>query len=114
MARRSVALLEKTRQGNKPFFLAFGFRRPHTPYIALKRYFDLYPTHAIPMFKKSPQHLSLIPPVALIYPPGTPQLSDRKWRETTAAYYAAVSFLDAPMGLLLDALERRRLWDDSV
>src|SRR5438094_1860472 len=43
VARRAVEMMEKSVRAGKPFFVAAGFRRPHSPYAAPKRYFDSYP-----------------------------------------------------------------------
>ena len=46
-AREGVRLLERSARNKQPFFLAVGFYRPHTPYVAPKKYFDLYPPDRI-------------------------------------------------------------------
>jgi len=114
VARRSVELLEAAIQGESPVFLAVGFRRPHTPYIAPRRYFELYPPSTIPLLDEPAEHLRLIPPLALTHKPGEAPLSDDVRRETTAAYYAANSFLDAQVGVVLNALDRLDLWQNTV
>ena len=113
VARKSVELLEQAARAGRPFFLATGFRRPHTPYIAPKKYHDLYPPASITLPAEPPEHLKSIPPLALTYKPGQRQ-SAEEWRHIRSAYYAAVSFMDAQVGVLLDALDRGNLWDRTV
>lgn len=114
VARKSIELLEKAAADDQPFFLAVGFRRPHTPYIAPRKYHDLYPASAIPPIDEPAEHLAGIPEIALTHPPGEPALSAADRPETAAAYYASVTFFDAQLGLLLDAIDRLDLWDDTV
>ena len=47
-------------------------------------------------------------------PPGTPQLDERERKEVVAAYYASISFVDAQIGLVADALDKLKLWDNTV
>jgi uncharacterized sulfatase len=101
-------------KGDKPFFLAVGFRRPHTPYIAPKKYFDLYPPVKMPVPDEPADHLSAIPRAAFTYKPGAKQPGPEAMRRGRAAYYASVSFMDAQVGVLLDALDRLKLWDTTV
>lgn len=114
VARRAVELLSAASEGDTPFFLAVGFRRPHTPYIAPRKYFELYPPSRIPLLNEPAEHLRLIPPLALTREKNDPPLSDDVRRETTAAYYAAITFLDAQVGVVLDALDRLDLWKNTV
>ena len=48
VARRGAAMLQRLAADKKPFFLAIGFRRPHQPYAAPRKYFELYPPESIP------------------------------------------------------------------
>lgn len=114
VARQSAERLEKASRADKPFFLAVGFRRPHSPYIAPEKYFDLYAPKDIPPLKEPAEHLKDIPPLALTYKAGAKRLPDDKRAETVAAYFASVSFLDAQVGVVLDALDRLKLWDSTV
>jgi len=114
VARRAVELLAGATKGESPIFLAVGFRRPHTPYIAPRPYFDLYPPASIPLISEPAEHLQHIPPLALTRKKDEPPLSDDLRRETTAAYYASISFMDAQVGFLLAALDRLDLWRSTV
>ena len=115
VARRAVALLEETVQSGQPFYVAAGFRRPHTPYIAPEKYFALYQPDTLEPRSGPPEHLAGIPKIALTYnlPKGDRFPTDRPG-DTMAAYYAAISFMDAQVGLLLDALDRLELWDSTI
>ncbi len=114
VAREAIRLLEQHK--DKPFFIAAGFYKPHTPYVAPQRYFDLYPLEKIRLPQEPAGHLKGVPKPALA--------STRPWpyfgvtagqaRECKQAYYAAISFVDAQIGNLLDTMDRLRLWDSTV
>jgi iduronate 2-sulfatase len=115
LARRAVKDLGEMAANDRPFFLAVGFRRPHVPYIAPRRYFEMYPANAIPRLTEPADHLARIPRLALTYACYGEEVLDTEHRaEVVAAYYASLSFVDAQLGLLLDALDRLRLWDNTV
>jgi uncharacterized sulfatase len=95
-------LLEKGVSVGKPFFVAAGFRRPHLPWIAPKKYFDMYPPDQI----EAPDRFHTDGPEKL--------MDEHIWREGLAAYYACTSFMDAQVGKLLDKLDELKLWDDTV
>lgn len=114
VARKSVDLLKKAVHDRVPFYLAVGFRRPHSPYIAPKKYFDLYPPEKNTWPDEPTGHVANIPPIALTYPLGKPTLPQEDRAEVQSAYYASVSFMDAQVGVLLDALDRLKLWDGTV
>lgn len=114
------ALDEKSDQ---PFFLAAGFLRPHLPFVAPKRYWDLYDPEKLPHAK------SLAPP-----PGSSPLVSNRSRelllqyrnlpeslplepsteRALVHGYYACVSYIDAQIGRLLQGLKTRGLANDTI
>ncbi len=114
VARRSAAMLQRLAGDPKPFFLAVGFRRPHQPYAAPQKYFDLYPLSKINGLDEPLDHLRRIPAAAFTYPAGTPQLDETDRKEVVAAYYASISFVDAQVGFVLDALDEYKLWGNTV
>jgi iduronate 2-sulfatase len=111
VARSIAKLMEEASSTGKPFFLAAGFRKPHAQYVAPKRYFDLYKLDQIALPNEPPEHRKSIPSVAFTPLSG---LNEQEQRETILAYYACVSFVDAQVGVLLDTLDRLKLWDDTV
>jgi iduronate 2-sulfatase len=107
---------------DKPFFLAAGFRKPHLPFVAPKKYYDLYPEESI-MLAQNTSLPENAPEVAgtkwgelrkYSDIPKEGQVSDDKARELTRAYYACVSYIDAQVGKLLDELDRLNLRDKTV
>lgn len=112
VARRVAELLERHR--DQPFFIAAGFRRPHVPLIAPRRYFDLYPPGKMRLPHAPPDDRQDIPPPALTHTPGDEQVTAEQQREIIAAYDASVSFMDAQVGVVLAALDRLKLWDQVV
>lgn len=115
VARTAVELLADAGSTNDPFFLAVGFRRPHSPYIAPRSYHEQYPAAAIPPLDEPPEHLEAIPRLALTYDAnGRERLTREKRPEEAGAYYASIAFFDAQLGLVLDALDRRGLWNNTI
>lgn len=113
VARRVVEIIEKARRAGRPFFLGVGFRRPHAPYAAPAQYFDWYPPEKIALPPQPPKGYRVLP-AALNHEPPPQPLSDRQVREFIAAYYACVSFMDAQLGVIMDAMDRMALWDETV
>lgn len=114
VARKAAELMEKAAKDGKPFFLAAGFRRPHTPYIAPEKYFALYPPDQLTPRSGPPEHLANIPDLALTYRLGEKKFPEKNPGDTMAAYYASISFMDAQVGVLLDALDRLNLWENTI
>jgi len=112
VATETIALLEKYKE--RPFFIGAGFYRPHCPYIAPKKYFDMYPLDHIPPPEFAPNELAAIPEPALWTTPPNWDLDSQKQREAIRAYYASITFLDAQVGRLLDALDRLKLADNTI
>jgi uncharacterized sulfatase len=112
-AHDAIRLLEEHR--DKPFFLAFGCFRPHTPYVAPKKYFELYPLDRIPLALVDPDERMRGPrPAFASSKPEQDQMTDTQRREARQAYHAATTFMDAQIGRVLDALERLKLADNTV
>ena len=101
-------------QTGKPFFLAVGFYRPHTPYVAPPGYFDLYPRGDIHPVLEIPGDRDDIPVAALADRPHQRELTVPQRKEIIQAYYATISYMDAQVGRLLDALDDLNLADDTI
>ncbi|MBL9211936.1 MAG: sulfatase [Opitutaceae bacterium] len=114
IATAAIALLEQAQ--TKPFFLGVGFFRPHTPFVAPKKYFDLYPLEKIRLPFAPPDDRADIPPAAFAHNNPTPHygLDELTVRTALQAYYASVSFVDAQVGRLLDALDRLGLARNTI
>jgi len=114
-AARAVALLEGFAREKTPFFLAVGFYRPHTPYVAPKKWFDMHPRDAIVLPEVPADHDARVPPAAVASRSKEQvRLVGDLAREATQAYRASVSFVDAQVGIVLDALDRLGLRDDTI
>jgi iduronate 2-sulfatase len=112
IANEAVKLMEENKE--EPFFLAVGFFRPHCPYIAPKKYFDMYPLESIPLVREIQNDLDDVPKAALFTVPPHYGLDEAERRQTQRAYYATVTFMDAQVGKLLDALDRLKLTDNTI
>jgi len=118
-ATRAIEYLERYK--DRPFFLAVGFVKPHSPPTAPQKFFDLYDPARIvlpPDFAERPA------PPAGFPEPSVPRrnadlfigrdASPAEAREMIRAYYASTSFMDAQVGRVLDALERLGLAENTV
>jgi arylsulfatase A-like enzyme len=111
-AKRAMQVLDEIR--DLPFFLAVGFDKPHLPYSVPKKYFGLYDTHTFKTrpaiflpFRHEITHYSDIPS------DGTP-LSEEKILELARGYLAAISYMDAQVGRVLNHLDVLGLTDRTV
>lgn len=109
-AEAAVRLLEQNK--DRPFFLAVGFYRPHTPYVAPKKYFDMYPLDSIKVVS-APGRDGVPAPALTVNPPDY-GISDDLKRQAIRAYYASTTFMDAQVGTVLDALDRLNLAEKTV
>lgn len=118
-ATRAIEYLEKYK--DKPFFLAFGLSKPHSPPTAPKKFFDLYDPAKIPLpadFANTPAAPAGFPEISIarrntdlfIGREASPEAA----REMIRAYYASVSFMDAQVGRVIDALDRLKLRDNTI
>jgi len=111
-ARRIAQLMEQHRSG--PFFLAAGFHKPHLPWVAPKKYFDLYKPEMITLPDTPANDLEDIPPIALTHQENEKKMTELDRKLAICAYHAATSFMDAQVGVLLDTLDRLKLWKNTV
>lgn len=118
-ATRAIQYLEKYK--DKPFFMAVGFVKPHSPPTAPKKFFDLYDIAKMPLpvdFASSPSAPAGFPEISV--PKRNTDLfigreaSPEQAREMIRAYYASTSFMDAQVGRVLDALEKLGLSDNTI
>jgi arylsulfatase A-like enzyme len=119
LAKEQIIKLSK---GNKPFFMAVGFSKPHLPFVSPKKYWDLYNREDMPI--ASFQEHSKNGPLVAYHQSGElrnyldiPEFATlpadslriglklEKQKELIHGYYAAVSYLDAQVGVLLNTLE---------
>jgi len=117
MADDAAWVLERcAKQKNRPFFLALGFFRPHTPYVAPKDpYYGYYPVNDMPIVTGVKEDQADIPPAGLgSYKKEQDQLTDDLRRQCRQAYYASISFMDAQVGRVVDALDRLGLADNTI
>jgi uncharacterized sulfatase len=111
-ARRIAQLIEQNR--NRPFFIGCGFHKPHLPWIAPKKYFDMYNLADIKLPNTPADDRDDIPPLALTRTKSAEAMTDTERRQAILAYHAATSFMDAQLGLVLDTVDRFKLWDNTV
>ena len=118
-ARQVVRWLEGKPYGDKPFFIALGLQKPHVPFLAPDKYFDLYPLNEITYRSDRSDLWDFIPKSAISkrYEAFGFELGKENHplrREYMQAYHACVSFIDAQLGLVLDALKKNGLWEETV
>ncbi|HWA87255.1 MAG TPA: sulfatase [Opitutus sp.] len=114
-ATDAIELLEKFQREHRRFFLGVGFYRPHTPYVAPKKWFGLYPTSQIELPKLSADDKTRTPALAYISSrKGQDETTDDLRRDAIQAYHAATSFVDAQVGRVVDALDRLGLAKNTI
>ena len=99
----------------EPFFLALGFVRPHVPLVAPRRLFAHYPAEKIELPLVPPGDLDDVPkPAAAMRNDVRYGMSESQQRETIAAYYAAVEFMDEQVGRVLAELDRLQIREQTI
>ena len=114
VATEAIRLMREHRE--KPFFLGVGFFRPHTPFVAPKKYFDLHPLETMRL-PYAPEHdRDDIPAAAFAHNNPVPHygLDEATLLRARQAYYASVSFVDAQVGRLLAALDELNLAENTI
>jgi iduronate 2-sulfatase len=112
IAEAAIGLLEQNK--DQPFFLAVGFFRPHTPYVAPHKYFEMYPAEKVPLAKMPADDRKDIPDPALPVKNPNYGLDEKTQREALQAYFASITFMDQQVGKLLDGLDRLKLRENTI
>lgn len=111
-----------TERKDKPFFLAVGFTKPHLPFTAPRRYWDMHdpqkftlaentrpPIDAPSVAGKRGGEITNYEPI-----PDDGTVSDENARKLIHGYYAATSYMDAQLGRMLDSMDRLKAWDNTI
>lgn len=121
VAELAIATLQKCSRQAAPFFLAVGFIKPHLPFIAPKQYWDRYDPAQIQLATNtfSPNgapNYAVQPGGELRNYHGIPEgsIPFDLARQLKHAYYAAISYTDAQVGLLLDELDRLDITKNTI
>ncbi|MGJ7025685.1 sulfatase [Petrimonas sulfuriphila] len=119
LALKAISDLKRMKKTDKPFFIGVGFWKPHLPFNAPKKYWDMYDRNEIPLPSNRfrPVNLPLeVQNSGEIYsyarvrePEDTEYL-----RELRHGYYACVSYVDAQIGMILDTLEELDLEKNTI
>ena len=121
-ANKSIQDLKNLKATGKPFFLAVGFVKPHLPFNAPKKYWDLYDSKKIELPKNN-QFQANVPNRArhlwgeLRYYKDVPkegQVSETMAKKLIHGYYASVSYVDAQIGKVINAIDHLGLRDNTV
>ena len=121
-ATQAIKHLEQLTESDEPFFLAVGFLKPHLPFCAPKRFWDLYDADEIMLPENDGPPLNA--PDGAVHTSGelrayatippTGPVSAEQARKMIHGYYACVSFIDTQIGRLTDALDERGLTDNTI
>ena len=122
LADQAITALQNLKTQSKPFFLAVGFHKPHLPFNSPKAYWDLYDPAKIPLadnlfLPKGAPAFSLVEKAEMWSYSGVPDVShvpEDYARQLKQGYYAAVSYMDAQLGRVLDELDRLGMADSTI
>lgn len=103
---------------DRPFFLGVGIFRPHLDWFVPRKYFEMYPPEKIKLPIVNEDDLDDIPPIgkeiAECIDDHHTVKKYKQWGKAVAAYLACVSFADAMIGRVLDALQKSPYADNTV
>jgi iduronate 2-sulfatase len=117
VATESIRLMKDFAGKGEPFFLGVGFYKPHTPYVAPTKYFEMYDPKDIVVPQVPEGYFGTIPAPAqksLRQFKNQVGMSDEMRRKVIHAYYATISFLDAQVGRVLRGLEEAGLKENTI
>ena len=122
IADEGIKRLREYKQTGRPFFLALGFTKPHLPFCAPKKYWDLYdrsqltlaeyrdPPRGAPTYAgKTIGELNQYKPI-----PNRPPINEDLSRQLIHGYYAALSYMDAQLGRVLDEVDRLGIAENTL
>lgn len=116
-ARQTQQLLTEHAASRTPFFLAVGLYRPHTPYVAPRTYFEMYPESGIVIPAVPENYLATLPEPAaksITRKKNQVNLAPNLARKAIQAYYASITFADAQLGKILETLDSTGLSDNTI
>lgn len=122
VADEAIETMEDLVEKNEPFFLAVGFRHPHLPWCAPKKYWDMYDRDELPIADN--RHFPKDAPSVATkqfgelwgyadIPDGVP-LTKELEKQSIHAYYACASYVDSQVGKLIDTLKDLDAYEDTV
>jgi iduronate 2-sulfatase len=122
IAEEAMRRLKNAREKPEPFFIAVGFLKPHLPFCAPKKYWDLYQrqTFRLPSVRTPPKGAPAYAPTSwgeLRQYSDIPEIgpvTDAQARTLIHGYHAAVSYVDAQIGRVLDELDRLELASNTI
>lgn len=125
IAEEAVKIISQQKENDKPFFLAVGFKKPHLPFTAPKKYWDLYEESEMPLAPNqyhpenspsySTNHYALANYAGLNYYNSPDNiLPDNYQRKLIHAYAACISFIDAQVGKLIESLKETGKYDNTI
>lgn len=122
IADHAIERLAALKDGGKPFFLAVGFHKPHLPFIAPKKYWDMHDPAKLPVGqpaglpKDAPAYVGNNSGELRQYAtvPDRGPIPEEMARKLVHGYYACVSYTDAQVGRVLDELDRLGLRDNTI
>ena len=120
VANKTIADLRRLSKGDKPFFMACGFWRPHLPFNAPKKYWDMYDREKIELAGNRHKPVGLPKQCRnsgeiFSYSQVKGRIdSDEFHRQAKHAYYACVSFIDAQIGRVLGAIDELGIADNTI
>ena len=123
MIDKSINDIERLKSNSKPFFLAVGFIKPHLPFNAPKKYWDLYDSTNLKLANNRYKPIDA-PNISMHnyaelrkysnIPNGKQSIPDSIQHELIHGYSACVSYIDAELGRLINSLKKNKLFDDAV
>lgn len=121
IAAEAVARLAACSQSpDQPFFLAVGFLKPHLPFVAPKKYWDMYAPKALPMptVDTAPKNAPTYAPTGggelRSYSDIAQDVDETTTRHLIHGYYAATSYTDAQIGAVLAAIDQHGLSENTI
>jgi arylsulfatase A-like enzyme len=121
IADRAIEAMRKVK--DKPFFLAVGFIKPHLPFVAPQKYYDLYPPESVGL-SPNPTAPKNVPPIAMTnfaelrayvgMPKKDTPITEQQAHELRRGYFAATSYMDAQVGRVLKELDDLGLRENTI